>query len=214
MQAFVSTFMNLCILWRYSARDSRMCLSVLLLSLLCFLHPPSLSQQSPSPPPRFSSCSSGIRRILPQRPLEAFGMWCVGERTNISFYCVWGRLIDYNFYQIHFHCLFQFYQTMQGTQYLAGWLIHWPLVGNFRCWKSLFLSLLGFYAALIDGWLPTFRDRLLVSSSRLKQSLLVILKQIAQFPFLNVPPTCPAVLPWISSFWTTYVYIYMYGVIP
>jgi len=25
---------------------------------------------------------------------------------------------------------------MQGTQYLAGWLIHWPLVWNFSCWRS------------------------------------------------------------------------------
>ena len=181
MRAFVSTLMNLWILWRYSGQQNvSVCLSTKtprLLSLLCFLHPPPISQQSP--PPRFSSCSSGIRGILPQRPLEPFGMWCLGERTNISFCCVWGRLIEYLFFKYIFTIYPSFIKQCREHNILRVGLFTGPLYGISVAGGRSFLSLLGCYAALIDGWLPTFRGRLLVSSSTVKQSLLVILKQTA-----------------------------------
>jgi len=185
------------------------------LNLLCSLHPPPISQQSPpSPPPCFSSCSSEIRGVLPQRPLEAFGMWCLCERTNISFYCLWGRLIEYLFVKYIFTVYSTFIKQCKKQNILRVDLFTGPLYRLSVVEDRCFWGLLGCYAALIGCWLPTFRDRLLVSSSRVKQSFLVILKQIAWFPFLNDPLTQPDVLPWIGLFLTTYIYIYMYGAIP
>ena len=88
----------------------------------------------------FTSAPSRILRdVMPRRKNKYFFLLHSRKTNRISVF------------QIHFHCLFQFYQTMQGTKYLAGWLIHRPLLRTFRLLKIFFLGLLGCYAALIGG---------------------------------------------------------------
>jgi hypothetical protein len=74
-----------------------------------------------------SAPSRSLRDVMPRWKNEHFLLLLLRKTDRISI-C-----------QIHSHSLFQFYQTMQGTKYLASWLIHWPLVRTFSCWRSLFL---------------------------------------------------------------------------
>ena len=108
------------------------------LSLLCFLHSSPISQL----PPHycFSSCSSGICGVLPRRPHEAFGMWCLIERANIWFYCIWGRPTE----QLFFKYIFSFYSSFIKKcrkKCLAGCRMHWSIlrtsVAAVRCFWGL-----------------------------------------------------------------------------
>ena len=113
-----------------------------------------------------SAPSRSLRDAMPRWKNKYFILFHLRKTHRISVF------------QIHSHCLFQFYQTCREQNVLRVDLFT-PLYGLSVAEDRCFWGLLGCYAALIGGWLLTFRDRLLVSSSRVKQFFLVILKQIA-----------------------------------
>lgn len=84
----------------------------------------------------------GLRDVMPRWKNKYFVLLPLRKTNRIAIF------------QIHFHCLFQFYHTMQGTKYLAGCRIHWSPCTDFQLLKIVVFEVFGLLECVhsVDWW--------------------------------------------------------------